>query len=337
MDELVRLCLVSSVMPRIKLGDVETRGQINVLLVFPFGSGKTTLLTEIQKRELGVKLKHWTRVSVTGTITRSGQVVPPSTIIGAGKTILIDEFHAIHPELRIHLLALMEEQETERSLGFKIPADANPPIVINEKYWSMYAELGYLRFRIQASYLVSTAYYVPHSPIDRMLLSRTIQVWGQLRYADLNVPLINYKMLDKIAEERRAIEEYYEDKQPEVSSSEYEEILEFVMDYCKKNEVSPEYVRRLVGDVIRVMKIYEALGENTDKAYDLVPIIVAGIKRTYLTPIDLRVLFAIYSGIRSESELERVLGFNDETHESIDKLKSLGLITRRGYGWRIRR
>ena len=337
MDELIRLCLVSSVVPRIKLGDVETRGQINVLLVFPFGSGKTTLLTEIQKRGLGVKLKHWTRVSVTGTITRSGQVVPPSTIIGAGKTILIDEFHAIHPELRAHLLALMEEQETERSLGFKIPSEANPPIIINEKYWSMYAELGYLRFRIQASYLVSTAYYVPHSPIDRMLLSRTIQVWGHLRFEDLSVPLIDYKMLDRIAEERSAIEEYYEDKQPEVSSSEYEEILEFVMDYCKKNEVSPEYVRRLIGDVIRVMKIYEALGEDTDKAYNLVPIIVAGIKRTYLTPIDWRVLFAVYDGIGSESELEKVLGLNDELHESLERLRKFGLVTRKGYKWKIKR
>jgi len=176
LEDVIRYCLISSVLPRVVIEMKEPlflRSQINVLLNAPFGAGKTEIL--------GLRIMNWTKVGFLGSIKRDGSIIPPQTVLCAGRTVLIDEFQAVPIELKLPLLSLMEEQRADRALNFEVPQPIH--YTSQDGFWSVRAEHGYMTTRIRASYLVATS-KLGKTHTDKMLQSRCIQVNIQTTYED---------------------------------------------------------------------------------------------------------------------------------------------------------
>lgn len=317
-DEVIRYSLISSPLKPIKTDKFEFRAQINVLLNAPFGAGKTQLLELIEKKRLGYRVMNWTAAGLLGSIRKDGEIVPPMTIICAGKTVLIDEFQSVPSQLRLPLLSLMEEQRAERILNFKVPQ----PIYHEAKYWSVYAKEGYMTFRLRSSFIIATS-RVGTSHLDRMLQSRCIQINLQFFYDDLKFGITDIK-LDDIEDLRKELDE----KQGYISESKMKEVLEYVIDELKMKDIPPNYAYRVNGDLIRIMNIEEQLGGDPDRAFRYLDFILHGILGSEFTPLELKV-YASLNGQTPLSEIRERFGISNKYVSIIlDRLMEKGLIRR---------
>jgi hypothetical protein len=303
-QEIIRYCLLSSVLKPIKMGEREYRAQINVLLNAPFGTGKTDLMTLIERKGLGRRIMNWTVPALVGSISSKGQIVPPMTIEVAGKTGLIDEYQAIPLHMRMHLLQLLEEQTTTRMLSRDV---GMTPIQHEGKYFRLYARHGYLTFQIRASYIICTA-RVMQTHTDKMLQSRCVQVNVQMTYDDLRCGISNLK-LDDIQELRAKLDGY----QGEVKKEKFDSTLEHVVEEMKARGVEPNYAYRVTWDILRIDNINRALDIKNDPLRFL-DFILDGIVGGAFTPMEFRIYEKLRDG-KSKEEIMKELGVPEKYFE----------------------
>jgi len=299
LDDVIRYCLISSVFKPIRvIGQNERamRAQINVLLQAPFGTGKTTLLQEIERRELGHIFRGWTEPAMLGSIKKDGTIIPPMTLMCAGKTVLIDEFQAIPHPLKTPLLHLMEEQRAERVLANRFPGEQK----LSGKHYYIYVKDGYLSCHIRASYIVCCSKLNLTNHTERMLLSRCIQCHMNVTYDDILHKSDVY--LDDIHELRQQLEQY----EGVYEQSEIETILNATLRVIKKRKLPPNYTYRVAGDVIRIKNVIEAAGFK--KGYrKYIHFITSGVLGQKLTVTDLNILRALSANGREHMKIEELL------------------------------
>ena len=295
LSDVVRFSLISSVFKRILVtGDKDEyrRSQINVLIKAPFGTGKSHLLSEIETLGLGYRMMRWTEKALYGTINTRGEIIPPTVIQAAGKTVLVDEFQGIPEAYKKPLLSLMEEQVVDRELLTKVPQ----PIEWESKYWKVWAREGYLKTRIQASYIVCTSKLFLSNHTERMLASRCIVFHMNVDYEDLKYGFrVN---LDDIAEIREEVDEY----QGTFTKKEENRILDTVIDELRARGIPPNYAYRVKDDIMRIMNILTATGDDRDKAWKYLDLILHGIGGTEFTPLELEV----YSSLNGKTPFSKI-------------------------------
>jgi len=293
LDDIIRYCLISSPLKPIRIADdSEIRAQINILLNAPFGTGKTHLIEQIERHRLGLRIMNWTEVALLGSIRKDGEIVPPMTIVCAGKTVLIDEFQNVPAKFRLPLLSLMEEQRAERMLNFKVPQ----PIRYDSKYWSVFAQEGYMTFKIRSSFIVATS-KAGTTHLDRMLQSRCIQVNIQVGYEDMKRGYGDIKFND-IVELRNELD----NKQGYFKKSEWEDVRDTVIEELRSREISPNYAYRVSADILRIMNIKMLIGEDPDEAWKYLDFILHGILGSSFTPIEIK----IYQSLNGRTPLEEI-------------------------------
>ena len=331
LEDVIFYCLVSSVLPRIivKLEEpLFLRSQVNILINAPFGAGKTEILEKIERKGLGRRIMNWTKVGFLGTIKRNGEIVPPQTVLCAGKTVLIDEFQAVPVELKLPLLSLMEEQRADRVLSFEVPQPIN--YVSSDGYWSVTAEHGCMTTKVRASYLVVTS-KLNKTHTDRMLQSRCIQINIQTTYEDLKHGIASIK-LDSIQEIRNEIKDY----KGLFTEEEYKEVLNTVIDELKRKEIPPNYGYRVTAELIRIMNIKDALGEDRDEAYKLLDFILHGIQGSYYTPLEFKVYSLLREKERTAREISKILEISETTTKAVlNKLMSKSIVKKSGKKYSI--
>lgn len=292
-EDIVRYSLISSTLKPIDCGELKLRAQINVLLNAPFGTGKTELLERVERAKLGYRMMNWTEVGLLGSIRKDGEIVPPMTIIAAGKTVLIDEFQSVPARLRLPLLSLMEEQRAERVLNFKVPT----PVSYESKYWSVYANQGYMTFRMRSSFIIATS-RIGTSHLDHMLQSRCIQINMQVGYEDLQEGIVNIRTND--IEDLRA---ELDNKQGKFKEKFLKEVLSYITEELRNREIPPNYAYRVTADTMRIMNIKELLGEDKDEAYDYLDFILQGILGSSFTPLEIK----LYNSLNGSKPLNKIL------------------------------
>lgn len=322
LNDIVRFSLISSVFKRIIIeGENKEyrRAQINVLLKAPFGSGKSYLLEKIERMNLGHRMMRWSDKALYGTINTRGEIIPPTVIQAAGKTVLIDEFQSIPFKYKIPLLSLMEEQVVDRELLLRVPV----PVEYETKYWRVWANEGYLKTWIQASYIVCCSKLFLQNHVERMLASRCIVFHMDIGFEDLKIGL---KVdLDDIAELREELDEY----QGVFRKRDEEKIMDMVIEELRSREIPPNYTYRVKDDVLRIMNILEALGEDRDKAWKYLDIIIHGIRCTEFTPLELE-LYSKLNGKTPFSEI-KISGVSEGLKaEILARLIEKGVVKRVG-------
>lgn len=256
------------------------RSQINLFIFAPYGSGKTTLLDYIQSKGLGYKIRTWTEPALLGSIDRAGKIVPPVTIIAAGKTMLVDEFQAVPSNLRQILLSLLEEQQAYRVLSFRVPT----PVKLEREFWSVYAEEGYIWFRIQCSWIICSAFLLD-SEEDRMLRSRCINLHLYVTEDDIaHGGLLRGLKLDDIAQLREELR----GKSNQYTMQQYSELLKYIVEVLKEEELPLNLAYRIADDVLRLDNIEKLLGHSDGLKY--LSTIILGIKNVSLSPIEWAIL-----------------------------------------------
>ena len=290
-NDIIRFSLISSVLKRIIVGEDTVRSQINVLIQAPFGTGKSYLLEKIERLGLGNRMMRWTDKALYGTINTRGEIIPPTVIQSAGKSVLIDEFQSIPYKFKIPLLSLMEEQVVDRELLTRVLQ----PVEYESKYWHVWAKEGYLKTWIQASYIVCTSkLYSNH--LERMLASRCIVFLFNVTYEDIKH---SFKVkLDDIEEIREELDLY----QGTFTSKQAIGVLDRVIEILKSKEIPANYAYRVRDDILRIMNILEALGDDPDKAWKYLDIIMKGIQRVEFTPLELE----IYSQLNGRTPLSKI-------------------------------
>lgn len=312
LGELIRMCLISSVFKPIKIEgrDIPIRSQINLCIEAPFGTGKTYILETIRQKDLGYIMDRWTDNAFYGTINRAGQIIPPATILGAGKTIMIDEFQSVPIKLKLPLLKLLEEQRVNRQLLNKVAE----PVELERDFYSLKAVEGFLELRVQASYVICTSKIYDNNHMDKMLLSRCIVVSLDFTVDDVYTGLCKLN-LDDVSELREKLVGY----SGRYSSKEDKAFLDLVVQEITASGIPHNYVYRIRDDLIRIdnyVRALESIGYDYKYDYeDFLPIIVAGIKRVKLRP--------------SELETYATLPDLDSYHRQfVDELVRKGLVRR---------
>jgi len=318
--DIIRFSLISSVFKRIEIhtsdGIEYRRSQINVLIKAPFGVGKSNLLDRIERAGLGYRMMRWTEKALYGTINTRGEIIPPTVIQAAGSTVLIDEFQAVPEVFKKPLLALMEEQVVDRELLTRVPT----PVEFESKYWKVWANEGYMKTWIQASYIVCTSKLFLNIHTERMLASRCIVFHLDVDYEDMLYGTIKVKIND-IPEIKAELDEY----QGVYTEAEEKKLLEQVIAELRARNIAPNYAYRVKDDILRIMNILSALGEDRDKAWKYLDIILHGIRCTEFTPLELE----IYSRLNGRTPISKIKieGLSDSLKaEILARLIDKGLV-----------
>ncbi len=98
------------------------RPQNHLLIVSPFGTFKSSITQQLRR------LAHddifvnddFTKPSIEGSISKDGDYVPSILINVGGKIFVIDEWNSVGTFGQNSMLSLLENQESSRSLGFKV-------------------------------------------------------------------------------------------------------------------------------------------------------------------------------------------------------------------------
>jgi len=98
------------------------RAQLHIFLCSPFGTFKSTLLKRVRyilPKETVYK-DDFTKASLEGSITKSGDYVPSIVTEVGGKILLVDEWNNVSYDGQSALLGLLENQTVARNLGFTV-------------------------------------------------------------------------------------------------------------------------------------------------------------------------------------------------------------------------
>jgi len=224
------------------------------------------------------------------------------TILGAGKTILIDEFQSIPLHFKQPLLKLLEEQVVNRQLLNKVYA----PTKLERDFYALWAVEGYLWFHIRASYLIVTS-HLGKSHLETMLASRCIVLRFEFTPDDVYYGLATNLVLDDIAEIREQLKHY----QGRFNREEDQRYLDLVMQELLNNNIPANYAYRVRDNLIRIENYIRAMNEIGYKvkyrAEDFLPIMLAGIKGIKLRPIELDVYGKLPNVDSNELEYVEIL------------------------------
>jgi len=303
LNELIRMCLISSVFAPIQIEgrEIPMRSQINLCIEAPFGTGKTYILESIRQRELGFVMDRWTENAFYGTINRVGQVIPPATLLAKGKTVLIDEFQTVPWKFKVPLLKLLEEQVVNRELLNKVAE----PVEREGKYYYIKAIEGYLVFHIRASYLIMTS-RIGASEVEKMLMSRCITIRLDFQLEDVYTGLGKLD-LDDIEELREKLDEY----EGSYTEEQDKQFLDTVVQELVQANIPFNYAYRVRDNLIRIdnyIKAMNSIGiELPYKAEDFLPLLIAGIKGVRFRPVELEIYAKLPSIDKDEKEFAELL------------------------------
>jgi hypothetical protein len=119
---LVECCIESADKPPITLIETdgkkfELRSQLNLITLSNFGSGKSTIMKSIPH---SISLTKYTLSGMLGSITKNGDFMIGKAILGANKTIILDEANFVNSEAINSLKTLLEDGYYDRTLGYPI-------------------------------------------------------------------------------------------------------------------------------------------------------------------------------------------------------------------------
>ena len=98
------------------------RPQNHLLVVSPFGTFKSSITQQLRKKSASDIYVNddFTKPSIEGSISKDGEYVPSILINVGGKIFVIDEWNSVGPFGQGAMLSILENQESSRSLGFKV-------------------------------------------------------------------------------------------------------------------------------------------------------------------------------------------------------------------------
>ena len=100
------------------------RAQIHPMIISPFGTGKSAITSTLDEEKI-FKIENFTRASIEGSISKDGDYIPSVLTRTGGKLFIIDEWNSIDFFGQTALLGILENQQTTRSIGFKVKSPYN--------------------------------------------------------------------------------------------------------------------------------------------------------------------------------------------------------------------
>jgi len=235
----------------------ETRPQLHIIISAPFGEMKSTILREIAQFYPSKIITDLTFPSLVGSIDRTTkQIIPAAVWECRNKLMLLDEYTATRETLVTRaLLQLLEDQYYSRKIA-TYSAD------LNEEEDDLFFKVksGNIEVKTRFSCIIATMRDIRRAreQIFRALISRCIPIRYEMSKEEINQVLEGKKL---IFPEKFDVKEIVE-----VSTQDYERIIEVVNDEIERNDMrnAKQVLARTVCDCCR---IFAVLGKHDEKLY----------------------------------------------------------------------
>ncbi|MDI6814084.1 MAG: winged helix-turn-helix transcriptional regulator [Desulfitobacteriaceae bacterium] len=307
----------------------EARCQTHSLFIMPFGAGKRAMIVGNVAEAVGlehcVRLTDFTEPGILGTVTRDRQYEDGAAVRAAMKGLLLcDEVQRLSRRARDALLALLEDQEYGRGLGFMVPY----PIHKDGDGFSVHVEGGVINVHARFSSVFAGLYLSRKRLTDLALLSRFIPIVLQVECRDIYDLVRGRRKLNVKA------------RPAPVGDIEFPNYLRFVDRHERVAEklpfkAEPGFYGRNVLDVARLAASFairtgsaEVEDEHYERALNFVPLTLHNCVASTLTLTEYRVLSLFYAhpGIR-QGEVASKLGLSDrQIRACVSRLKQVGLL-----------
>lgn len=121
------------------------RPQVHPMIVSPFGTGKSSLLKPFQNKYKNdiIMRDDITKPAIQGSVSKDGEYIPSILMKLGGKVLIIDEWNNLNYYARGALLSVLENQRTERTLGFKV----KQKYTYNDEYTDFVIEENNIRIK----------------------------------------------------------------------------------------------------------------------------------------------------------------------------------------------
>ncbi len=126
LDAAISTCFTMRKIKRViieqKARPFKLRPQNHLLIVSPFGTFKSSITQRLKlmcEQDIFVN-DDFTKPSIEGSISKDGDYVPSILVNVGGKIFVVDEWNSVGAYGQNSMLSLLENQESSRSLGFKV-------------------------------------------------------------------------------------------------------------------------------------------------------------------------------------------------------------------------
>ena len=296
------------------LSGTPIRAQLHLLVLAPFGYGKTTTFMRLPE---SVKLTDSSKPGFIGTINDKGQFVPGILQKAAGKVLILDEGHNLHPKAYEALLSILETGDYERSLG----NSSIQELLINQKprefeknYYSVKVAQGNYEIKSRFSAVMLGLNNAFRSLKDKFgnnkgaLLSRMVPIIieGSLSEAK-NIAkghaifrpgqmIPPYKELMAFPDYEKAVDAYFDLMEKFPGAAPFRE-----------NNQTGMFIRNL-GDVVRLSAYFTACEKSatitfTDfmRALSYAPLMMVNYEASALNPTEYRIFSEIQQGATAKA------------------------------------